>query len=57
MVGGRSRGLSRPVPIERAIVLAAVKTGLEVLEQVAPAACRPILTATARDGALLERPG
>ena len=46
-----------PVPIERAIVLAAVKVGLEALSQPHPSACRPILTATARDGALLERPG
>ena len=46
-----------PEPIERAIVLAAIKTGLEALEQAAPSACRPILTAAARDGALWERPG
>ena len=46
-----------PVPFERAIVLAAIKTGLEALERAAPAACRPILTATARDGLSVERPG
>ena len=45
------------MPNERAIVLAAIKIGLEALEQAAPSACRPILTATARDGVSVERPG
>ena len=46
-----------PEPIERAIVLAAIKTGLEAVEQAARSACRPILTAPARDGVSVERPG
>ena len=46
-----------PVPNECAIVHAAIKTGLEALERAAPSACRPILTATARDGVSVERPG
>ena len=52
-----AEGAASPEPIERAIVLAAIKAGLEALEQAAPSACRPILTAPARDGALWERPG